>query len=100
MAIRATEQKDGLDSKGGDSSVTSNPVPAFLRLPPQGVPCPLTGLSRAKMSQLVLPNERNGFSPPVRSVKVAPAKGRKGRVRLVNHSSLVSYLNSLEGGAR
>ena len=94
MAIRATEQKDGLDSKGGDSSVTSNPVP------PQGVPCPLTGLSRAKMSQLVLPNERNGFSPPVRSVKVAPAKGRKGRVRLVNYSSLVSYLNSLEGGAR
>ena len=39
MAIRATEQKDGLDSKSGDSSVTSNPVPAFLQLPPQGVPC-------------------------------------------------------------
>jgi hypothetical protein len=99
MSIRDTK-KGRLDSIGGDSGVTSKPLPEYIRLPPQGVPCPLTGLSRAKMSQLVLPNERNGFSPPVRSVKVAPAKGRKGRVRLVNYSSLVSYLNSLEGGAR
>lgn len=100
MLIRDTKQKGGLDSIGGDSSVTSKPIPEYIRLPQQGLPCPLTGLSRAKLSQLVLPNERNGFSPPVSSVKVAPAKGRKGRVRLVNYSSLVSYLNSLEGGAQ
>ena len=92
MSIRDIKQKGGLDPKEGISSV----VPEFIRLPQQGVPCPLTGLSRAKLSQLVLPNERNGFKPPVRSIKVAPTKGREGRVRLVNYKSFIGYLKSLE----
>ena len=87
-----SNKREGLTLKRGFSSV----VPEFIRLPQQGVPCPLTGLSRAKLSQLVLPNERNGFKPPVRSIKVAPTKGREGRVRLVNYKSLIGYLKSLE----
>jgi len=41
--------------------------PEFIRLPKNGL-CPWTGLSRAKLNELVLPCAANGHKPPVRSV--------------------------------
>ena len=54
-------------------------------------------MSRAKLAQLVLPNEGNGFSLPVKSISLGPKAGGKG-TRLVHFGSLLTYLNSkLEG---
>jgi len=68
--------------------------PKLIRLPKQGVPCQWTGLSRAKMAQLVVPSKENGFSPPVRSVSLGPDKDSKGWTRLVYFDSLMAYLDS------
>ena len=67
--------------------------PEFVRLPKSGTLCAWTGLSRAKMNELILPCAGNSFKPPVRSV-VLRAKGRTRGVRLVVYQSLVSYLNT------
>ena len=73
--------------------------PKLIRLPKQGVPCEWTGLSRAKMAQLVVPSKENEFSPPVRSVSLGPDKDSKGWTRLVYFDSLMAYLDSkIEGG--
>jgi hypothetical protein len=50
----------------------------YIRLPKPGTQCPCPGLSRAKLNDLILPNERNGFNPPVSSQEPA-AKGRAAR---------------------
>ena len=39
--------------------------PVYIRLPKGREKCPITGLSRAKLNELILPNERNNFSPQV-----------------------------------
>ena len=37
----------------------------FLRLPPPGQQCPVTGLKRSAINMLVLPCKENDFKPPV-----------------------------------
>ena len=39
--------------------------PVYVRLPKAGEKCPISGLSRAKLNELIFPNERNSFRPPV-----------------------------------
>ena len=63
----------------------------YIRLPKQGQLCPVTGLSRAKMNELILPNERNHFNPPVASRSLRPEGALKG-VRLVLLESLLAFL--------
>ena len=85
--------------RGREASRVNHNDPKLIRLPKQGVPCEWTGLSRAKMAQLVVPSKENEFSPPVRSVSLGPDKGSKGWTRLVYFDSLMAYLDSkIEGG--
>lgn len=65
--------------------------PEFIRLPLHG-PCPWTGLTRAKLNQLVLPCAANNFRAPVRSVSLAPPGKAKG-VRLIHLASLLAHLH-------
>ena len=100
MLTHDIKREEGLDPKGMVSGDTNKLLPEFIRLPKQGCPCPWTGMSRAKLAQLLLPNEGNGFSPPVKSISLGPKAGGKG-TRLVHFSSLMTYLNSrLEEGAQ
>jgi hypothetical protein len=66
--------------------------PVYVRLPKPGEKCPITGLSRAKLNELILPNKRNNFSPPVAS-KSLRKKGSTRGIRLVLLESLMSYLS-------
>ena len=71
--------------------------PEFIRLPKRGL-CPWTGLSRAKIYELISPNERNGFKPPVKSVCLRRPGAEKG-TRLIHLASLLAYLRAnIEGG--
>ena len=67
--------------------------PEFIRLPKPGTTCPRTGLSRAKMNEMVLPSEENHHSPPVKSISLRNAN-QLHAVRLVVYSSLINYLRS------
>jgi hypothetical protein len=68
-------------------------IPEFIRLPKSGSQEPFTGLSRAKLNELVLPTKKNGFKPLVRSISLRKP-GEKFGVRLVVLESLLSYLRS------
>ena len=82
------------ESGRGSAPRVNHNDPKLIRLPKQGVPCQWTGLSRAKMAQLVVPSKENGFSPPVRSVSLGPDIDSKGWTRLVYFDSLMAYLDS------
>ena len=87
---------------GGQSGNTTAPVatPAsatsttsereFLRLPKSGQ-CPITGLTRSKLYDLISPSEDNGFKPPVKSVSLRKPGQIKG-TRLIVLQSLLDYL--------
>ena len=90
------------DLSGGQSGNTTAPVAApasaasttsereFLRLPKSGQ-CPITGLTRSKLYDLISPNEDNGFKPPVKSVSLRKPGQIKG-TRLIVRQSLLDYL--------
>lgn len=82
------------------ASVAIQPIkPEFIRLPKNGL-CPWTGLSRAKMNELILPTRINSFRPPVRSVSLRRRGSKKG-ARLIVLQSLLDYLHGLAvGGAQ
>jgi hypothetical protein len=67
--------------------------PEFLRLPPPGVRCPFTGLSRSALNELILPTKQNGFTPPVRSFCLRK-RGAKTGIRLVDYASLKAHILS------
>ena len=87
---------------GGQTGHTTVPVAApasaasttsereFLRLPKSGQ-CPITGLTRSKLYDLISPNEDNGFKPPVKSVSLRKPGQIKG-TRLIVLQSLLDYL--------
>ena len=73
------------------ASATSTPSqPEYIRLPKRG-PCPITGLTRSKLYELISPNEDNGFKPPVKSVSLRKPGQTKG-TRLIVLQSLLDYL--------
>ncbi|MBS0657910.1 MAG: hypothetical protein JSR82_06645 [Verrucomicrobia bacterium] len=76
--------------------------PEFIRLPPptrKGGPpaqyCRWTGLSRAKLNQLILPGPHNDHRPPVKSHCLRSPGCAKG-VRLIHLESLLAYIRSQE----
>jgi len=71
----------------------SFPLPRFIRLPRSGARCPITGLSRTGLNQLVLPCQANGLKPPVRSFVLRKPGARTG-VRLIDVQSLIAYVES------
>jgi hypothetical protein len=67
--------------------------PEFLRLPPPGVRCPFTGLSRSALNELILPTRANDFKPPVRSFCIRK-RGAKTGIRLILYGSLKAYIHA------
>jgi hypothetical protein len=67
--------------------------PEFIRLPPPGVRCPFTGLSRSALNELILPTEANGSSPPVRSFCIRK-RGAKTGIRLIAYASLKAFIHA------
>ena len=71
-------------------------LPEWIRLPKPGTLCAWTGLSRAKLNELILPNSANNFKPPVRSICLRKRGATRG-TRLILRESLMDYLrNHLE----
>jgi hypothetical protein len=73
------------------AGASSSPQCEFLRLPPPGQKCRVTGLTRSYLNLLVLPCLENDFKPPVRSFTLRQ-KGRARGVRLVDRADLVRYI--------
>jgi hypothetical protein len=64
----------------------------WIRLPRPGDRCPLTGLSRSTLAELVRPCERNDYAPPVES-RLLKRKGAARGVLLINRQSLLAFIN-------
>lgn len=62
----------------------------YIRLPKPGQRCPITGLGRAKLNELILPNARNKHRPPVESISLKQPGQTKG-VRLIVRKSLLEF---------
>ena len=67
--------------------------PEFIRLPAPGLKCGFTGLSRSALNELILPGEKNGFKPPVRSFCLRQKGAAKG-IRLVDYASLANHIRT------
>jgi hypothetical protein len=63
----------------------------FLRLPPVGQRCPVTGLSRAALNSWILPTDANGGKPPVKSF-VIRQPGAKTGIRLISYPHLRAWI--------
>ena len=63
----------------------------FLRLPPVGQRCPVTGLSRAALNAWILPTDANGGKPPVKSF-VIRQPGAKTGIRLISYPHLRAWI--------
>jgi hypothetical protein len=79
-------------SDSSASGVSEGIHTEFIRLPKNGN-CSWTGLSRAKLNELILPCERNNYRPPVKSVSLRKSGATKG-TRLIYLPSLLGYLHS------
>lgn len=76
-------------------SVSRCTSPEYCRLPKSGTRCPITGLSRSALNELILPCSANGFKPPVRSVVLKKRHAVRG-VRLIVVESLLDHLRNLD----
>lgn len=65
----------------------------WLRLPRPGERCPVSGLSRSTLAELVRPCERNGYRPPVEA-RLLKRKGAARGVLLVSKQSLLAYIDA------
>ena len=63
----------------------------FLRLPPVGQRCPITGMSRAALNAWILPTPANNFKPPVKSF-VIRQPGAKTGIRVISYQSLREWI--------
>jgi len=63
----------------------------FLRLPPVGQRCPVTGLSRAALNAWILPTDANGGNPPVKSFVIRQPGARTG-IRLISYPHLRAFI--------
>lgn len=67
----------------------------FIRMPPSGQRCPLTGLSRGALATLIYPLQCNDFKPPVRSF-VLRQRGSRTGCRIIDYQSLRQWILSHE----
>lgn len=67
---------------------------AWLRLPRPVERCPVSGLSRSTLVELVRPCERNGHRPPVEARHLKRQGSARGVV-LINRASLLAYIGNL-----
>jgi hypothetical protein len=66
--------------------------PVYIRLPHPITRCPYTGMSRAGLADISVPNKANNFKPPVRSIYLKKDPTVKRAVRLIDYRSLMNYL--------
>ncbi len=66
--------------------------PETIRLPRVGSNCPHSGMSRAALNSVILPNEGNNYHPPVESF-VLKRKGARTGIRLISYQSLIDYIH-------
>lgn len=64
----------------------------YLRLCRPGERCPVSGLSRSTLAELVRPCERNDYCPPVES-RLLKRKGAQRGVLLISKHSLLAYID-------
>jgi len=77
--------------EGGRPVFDSN---AWLRLPRPSTRCPVSGLSRTTLAELVRPCPRNGYRPPVEARLLKRRDARRG-VLLISRASLLGFLSEL-----
>ena len=65
----------------------------WIRLPRVGARCPISGLSRSSMAELVRPGPRNDYAPPVES-RLLKRKGAARGTLLVSRESLLAYISA------
>jgi hypothetical protein len=61
--------------------------------------CPISGLSRSKINELILPCAANGYKPPVLSRSLKSTKWATRGIRLYNVPSLLSWIEAQDSGA-
>lgn len=66
----------------------------WLRLPRPGTRCPVSGLSRTSLTELVTPCARNGFRPVVQARTLKRKNAARG-ILLISRDSLLDYLSRL-----
>lgn len=71
---------------------TQMPSQQYLQLPKPPARCPVTGLSRSKICELILPCKANDFRPPVLSISLKSNKLAKRGLRIYSVASLLSYI--------
>ena len=64
---------------------------AWIRLPRPGTRCPVSGLSRSSLAELVRPCPRNDYRPPVEA-RVLKRRGAMRGVLLVSRAALLAYI--------
>lgn len=68
-------------------------LPIWIRLPQPSQRCPLTGLSRSYLVELIKPCQRNNRMPPVESKQIVRNGAARG-VILINFKSLINFINA------
>lgn len=81
-----------------DNIINKPLKPEWLRLPLPGKRCPVTGLSRSTLCELIIPGPANDHRPPVKSALIRKRGASRG-IRLVSFDSLQAYLNKLADSA-
>ncbi len=91
----AVSQQMGSSTNDNTDAPTNPDEPHYIRLPKAGKRCHLTGMSRSKLNELILPSERNSFKPPVKSLSLK-LPGRTRGTRLIVWPSLKQLLSDQE----
>lgn len=97
-AASAKSREQKAEREALTSSIMAGQNPRYIRLPPPGQRCPVTGMSRGALNSLILPSEDNAFRPPVASVSLRRRAAKRG-LRLILTASLFAWLERhTEGG--
>lgn len=91
---RAKPRQSDNPTKSAKAVTTDSDEPLYIRLPKPGQLCPRTGLSRAKLNELIIPSDKNNWHPPVESKSLKKREGGRG-TRLIIWESLRAYLENL-----
>jgi hypothetical protein len=75
----------------------ANPLSKYIRRPPVGGTCQISGLNLSAIDKLIRPQECNDFRPPVKTKKLF-TKGATRPTVLIDVESLLDYLDSLPNG--
>lgn len=78
-----------IETVTGVEAASTLVYPIWIRLP-KGGNCPITGLSKSKLYQLI-----SGHNPPVKSVSLKAGNQTRG-TRLIYLQSLLDYITSFE----